>query len=75
MLILSRKTNQQIHVGDDISVTVVSVSGSRVELGIDAPESVRIIRGELAQEDARLSGATDDDEIAANETDSRRDGS
>lgn len=63
MLILSRKTNQQIHVGDDISITVVSVSGSRVKLGIDAPESVKIIRGEMATERRPKSRVTDDYEI------------
>ncbi|MCA9125083.1 MAG: carbon storage regulator CsrA [Planctomycetales bacterium] len=72
MLILSRKTNEQIHVGDDISITVVSVSGSRVKLGIDAPESVKIIRSELAQKQRPTSRLTDDGETAANATDSRR---
>ena len=72
MLILSRKTNEQIHVGDDISITVVSVSGSRVKLGIDAPESVKIIRSELAQKQRPTSRFTDDGETAANATDSRR---
>ncbi|MCA9215939.1 MAG: carbon storage regulator CsrA [Planctomycetales bacterium] len=71
MLILSRKTNQQIHVGDDISITVVSVSGRRVKLGIDAPESVRIVRSELAQE-TRSPQAASDQKMAQNKTEFRR---
>ena len=48
MLILSRKNGQQINIGENISITVTSVSGSRVKLGIDAPDSVKIVRSEVA---------------------------
>ncbi|MCC9600025.1 carbon storage regulator [Stieleria sp. JC731] len=47
MLVLSRKTDQQIHIGDDITITVVRVEGNRVRIGIDAPRELRIVRGEL----------------------------
>jgi carbon storage regulator CsrA len=49
MLVLSRKTGQQIVIGEDVHVTVVGVEGSRVILGIDAPRSQRILRSELLE--------------------------
>ncbi|GAB4141295.1 carbon storage regulator CsrA [Thermopirellula anaerolimosa] len=47
MLVLSRKTNEQIIIGDDIVVTVVSIRGGSVRLGIDAPATLSIHRGEI----------------------------
>ncbi len=47
MLVLSRKTHQRIRLGDAIVVTVVSVAGDRVRLGIEAPSDVRVLREEL----------------------------
>ena len=47
MLVLSRKSGQELVIGDDIRITVNRVSGNRVTLGISAPNDVRIIRGEL----------------------------
>ena len=49
MLVLSRKVGERIVIGDEITVVVNRVSGNRVSLGIDAPEHVRIVRGELAK--------------------------
>jgi carbon storage regulator len=48
MLVLTRKPQQQIQIGNNITVTVVRVQGSSVRLGIEAPDNVRIIRSELA---------------------------
>lgn len=47
MLVLSRKVGQEILVGDNVRITVTKVSGNRVTLGIEAPDDVRILRGEL----------------------------
>jgi carbon storage regulator len=47
MLVLSRKLGEKVQIGDEITLTVVSISGNRVQLGIDAPDTVRILRGEL----------------------------
>lgn len=47
MLVLSRKTNETIHIGNNITVTVLSVRGGKVRLGLDAPQEVPIIRSEL----------------------------
>jgi carbon storage regulator len=47
MLVLSRKPGETIIIGDDIVVTVVSINGNRVKLGIEAPAEVSIKRREL----------------------------
>lgn len=47
MLVLTRKLQQQIKIGDDIIVTVLKVKGNTVRIGIDAPRDVRIVRAEL----------------------------
>lgn len=50
MLVLTRKANESIQLGEDISITVVSIDGDRVKLGIDAPRSMKIFRKELIVE-------------------------
>lgn len=47
MLVLSRKSGERIHLGDDITIVVNKISGNRVSIGIDAPNDVQIVRGEL----------------------------
>ena len=47
MLVLSRKPGEKIHIGSCITITVVQVKGSKVRVGIDAPEEVSVVRGEL----------------------------
>ena len=49
MLILTRKANETIRINDDISITVISVSGQQVRIGITAPESVAVHREEIYQ--------------------------
>lgn len=48
MLVLSRKLNEEIKIGDDVTVTVVSIEGNKVRLGIVAPRDTLVLRGELA---------------------------
>ncbi len=48
MLVLSRKTNEKLVIGSEVVVTVVSVRGNSVRLGIEAPRSVSVRRGELS---------------------------
>ena len=47
MLVLSRKQNQEIIVGDDVRLTVLQVKGNTVRLGIEAPREVSVRRAEL----------------------------
>ena len=48
MLVLSRKTSQQITIGPDIVITVVKIDRNHVRLGIQAPPDIPILREELA---------------------------
>jgi carbon storage regulator len=47
MLVLSRKLNETIIIGDDIRIKVVGISGSQVRIGIEAPGDVKVMREEL----------------------------
>ncbi len=47
MLVLSRRKNERIHVGDDVTITVMAIRGDRVRLGIEAPPHVPVTREEL----------------------------
>ena len=47
MLILTRKRNDSIRIGDNIVVRVMRTAKGSVKIGIEAPDSVRIVRGEL----------------------------
>jgi len=50
MLVLSRKAGQIIYIGSDITVSVVEVSGKFVRVGIEAPDAVLILRGEVKEQ-------------------------
>ena len=47
MLVLTRKSNQSIMIGDDIEISVLAVMGEKVRIGIDAPRSVPVFRREV----------------------------
>ena len=47
MLVLTRKSNQSIMIGDDIEVTVLAVMGEKVRIGISAPRDVPVFRKEV----------------------------
>ncbi|MDR0387332.1 MAG: carbon storage regulator CsrA [Treponema sp.] len=47
MLILSRKVNEKIMIGDDISVSIIEIRGDQVRLGVTAPKNVKVFRREL----------------------------
>ena len=51
MLVLSRKPGQTIIIDDNVRVTVVSIRGSQIRLGIEAPPSVKVFREELCTAD------------------------
>ncbi len=50
MLVLARKLDESIIIGDNIVVKVVSIENGVVKLGIDAPQEIAIMRSELIQE-------------------------
>ncbi len=47
MLILSRKVNEKVIIGDDITVSIIEVRGDQVRIGIDAPKKVKVFRQEV----------------------------
>jgi len=47
VLVLTRKMDEQIHIGQDVTITIVRLQGNAVRIGIDAPRGVHIRRGEL----------------------------
>ena len=57
MLVLTRKADEQILIGDDIKITLIRVRGNSVRIGIDAPKKIRVVRGELAARDANEASA------------------
>jgi carbon storage regulator CsrA len=58
MLVLTRKLQQQVKIGDQITVTILKVKGNTVRLGIEAPRDVRVIRGELPKGAAQTEEAS-----------------
>jgi len=52
MLVLSRKQNQAIVINGNIRVTVISIRGSQVRIGIEAPSEVSVFREELVNDNA-----------------------
>lgn len=51
MLVLTRKVEQKIQIGDNITVTILRVKGQTVRVGIEAPQDVRVLRAELPRID------------------------
>jgi carbon storage regulator len=53
MLVLSRKVGEKLVIDGNITVVVTRVAGNRVTLGIEAPNHVRVVRGELEPQESR----------------------
>jgi carbon storage regulator len=49
MLVLSRKINETILIGDDVRITLLDVEGDKVKIGIEAPKAMKIFREELLE--------------------------
>jgi carbon storage regulator len=49
MLIISRKKDESILIGDNVKITLIETGDGRVKIGVDAPREVRVIRAEAAQ--------------------------
>lgn len=50
MLVLSRRVNDSIAIGDNIEIVVVEIKGDQVKLGVKAPKEVKVFRGEIHAE-------------------------
>ena len=49
MLVLSRKLNETILIGDNIRVTLLGIDGDKIKLGVDAPRDIKVFREELLE--------------------------
>ena len=49
MLVLSRKSMERFHIGDNVVVTVLEIHGNKVRIGISAPREIRVLRSELKE--------------------------
>jgi len=47
MLILSRKINEKIMIGEDIVLSIIEIRGDQVKIGVEAPKSVKVFRQEV----------------------------
>jgi carbon storage regulator len=70
MLVLTRKSNQSIMIGDEIEVSVLSVMGEKVRIGIQAPQKVPVFRKEIYLEIHRETGVAETDGQPAAEVES-----
>ena len=63
MLVLSRRVDEEICIGDNIRLLVLSIQGGKVRLGVEAPEGVRIMRKELLLRDELAAAGNDSSPI------------
>ena len=50
MLILSRKLNEKIHIGDDSEIVICGIAGGRVQVGVVAPKELKVLRSEAVKQ-------------------------
>jgi carbon storage regulator len=80
MLVLTRKYQEKIRIGENITITVLRMKGKAVRLGIEAPPNVPVVRGELSFEcaagenDQRLSIELDSDSVETSGIETNRSG-
>jgi carbon storage regulator len=67
VLVLTRKGNQSIMIGDEIEVSVLAIMGEKVRIGIEAPRSIPVFRKEVYVDIQRDRAEKDDDPAAVDE--------
>ena len=67
MLVLTRKKNETIQIGGNVVIKVIATGRGKVKIGIDAPASVRVRRGELPPEKESESPGDEDEPHRAQE--------
>jgi carbon storage regulator len=65
VLVLTRKSNQSIMIGDDIEISVLAVMGEKVRIGIEAPRSVPVFRREVYVEIQETDDDGDQEDVDA----------
>ena len=64
MLIISRRCGESFIIGDDVKITVLSVKGNQIRIGIDAPKETTILREEVL--DRRISSTSPEEKASSN---------
>lgn len=54
MLVLTRKLTEEIRIGDDILVKVIRTGKGSIKIGVDAPDHLRVVRGEIYDEEKEI---------------------
>ncbi|MCQ2592715.1 MAG: carbon storage regulator CsrA [Treponema sp.] len=70
MLILSRKIDEKIRIGDDITITLIDVHGDQVKIGVEAPKNVKVFRQEVfnaIQNENKAAAENEKDNIIGND--------
>ena len=67
MLVLTRKANESIMIGDGIEVSILAITGEKVRIGIEAPRAIPVFRKELYVEMEHDRGQKKDDSAAVDE--------
>jgi len=68
MLILTRRPGESIHLGDDIKITVLSIQGKQIKIGIEVPDDITVYREEIylrVQEQNKMAVELSDQDIRA----------
>jgi carbon storage regulator len=63
MLVITRKQSETVHIGKDVTITIVRTNGNKVRLGIDAPADIHILR-DNAQERGPKNADTAEEEVS-----------
>jgi carbon storage regulator len=67
MLILTRKTNEKIKIGNEITLSIIEIKGEQVKIGVEAPKEVKVFRQEVfnAIQQENRAAATTQESIGA----------
>ena len=67
MLILTRKTNEKIKIGNEITLSIIEIKGEQVKIGVEAPKEVKVFRQEVfnAIQNENRAAATSQESISA----------
>ena len=67
MLILTRKTNEKIKIGNEITLSMIEIKGEQVKIGVEAPKEVKVFRQEVfnAIQNENRAAATSQESISA----------
>jgi carbon storage regulator len=66
MLVLARRVNDSIVIGDNVEIVIVEIKGDQVKLGVKAPKDVKVFRGEIHAEIQKENKAASESQLPPN---------